>query len=166
MLGVIELKFKNNEKQEYESIALPLLKNQKVQLMKNFQQHIGTSTYLHCKLISQMCFLINRRLRLHCDEKALVAGAILHDFFLYDWHKENNPSRGKHGFIHPLIAARNARKYLKIDTKTEEIIKTHMWPLTITRIPKTREAWIVSCVDKYTTVKEVCKNLYKKISKS
>lgn len=157
------MNFKYNEEKEFFKILSPIINNYNVQLMKSFKQHGGTSTFEHCKHISELCFLINRRLKLNCNEIALVQGAMLHDFYLYDWHNSNNPSRGKHGFVHPLIATRNAKRCFNIDKKIENIILSHMWPLTITKIPKSKEAWIVSCVDKYSSIQEIYRNFYKKM---
>ena len=35
-----------------------------------------------------------------------------------------------------------------------KIIKTHMWPLTIRKIPLSKEAFIVCIVDKWVAIKE------------
>ena len=67
----------------------------------------------------------------------------------------------KHAAAHPLIALDNARKYFELNQKEENIIKGHMFPFGM---PKSREAWIVSYVDKYIAVFEYYSNL-KKLSK-
>lgn len=44
----------------------------------------------------------------------------------------------------------------------ENIIESHMFPLTITKIPKSKEAFIVSLADKICAVKENLNfNIYK-----
>ena len=42
-----------------------------------------------------------------------------------------------------------------------KIIKTHMWPLTITKIPSSKEAFIVCMVDKYIATKETLEKFRK-----
>ena len=128
--------------------------NSRVQEMRNYIQHGTISTYEHCESVTELAFLLNRRLRLGADERILVTGAFLHDFYLYDWHAYDGGTHRLHGFFHPGKAMNNARKVFKITDREAEIIKNHMWPLTITRIPRTREAWIVCMADKYISAME------------
>ena len=39
-----------------------------------------------------------------------------------------------------------------INYNTEKIIRCHMWPLTLTRVPTSRESLIVSVADKYAAI--------------
>jgi uncharacterized protein len=84
----------------------------------------------------------------------LVLGAFLHDFYLYDWH-ESNPSHRLHGFHHPKSALKNACCRFKLNEVEKNIIYSHMWPLTITKIPKTPEAVIVVIMDKICSIQEI-----------
>lgn len=122
----------------------------------NFIQHGKISVFSHSVMVARYSERLARFLRLKCDYTALVRGALLHDFFLYDWHiPHSSPQQyGLHGFTHPVIAAKNARKHFNVSQKEYDIIIRHMWPLTITRIPNCREAWVVSAVDKYCSLLE------------
>ena len=91
-------------------------------------------------------------LRIRTDQRALVRGALLHDYFLYDWHKAD-PSHRLHGFYHPGTALRNARQDFALTPREENIIHRHMFPLT-PMPPATREAWIVCLADKYCAAAE------------
>ena len=90
----------------------------------------------------------------------MVRGAFLHDYFLYDWHKKKAKFRNMkeffklHGFMHPSYAAANAKRDFNINEKEEHIIRSHMWPLTVTKLPKSREAVIVCIADKLTSATE------------
>ena len=44
---------------------------------------------------------------MNVDKRSLIRGALLHDYFLYDWHDKNKPAKF-HGFTHPKIAFENA----------------------------------------------------------
>ena len=86
--------------------------------------------------------------------ETLLQGAMLHDYFLYDWHENHHDENGWHGFSHAETALRNAREDFDIDPQVAHIIHSHMWPLNITRIPRTREAWIVCIADKWVSGRE------------
>ena len=106
----------------------------------------------HCMSVARASLKMNSLLHAKCDEKTLIRGALLHDYFLYDWHlphKENN----WHGFRHANIALRNAINDYKLDKYEKEIIKKHMWPLTLIP-PRCREAWIVNIADTYCSLLE------------
>lgn len=128
--------------------------------MRTFIQHGKITTYDHCFRVAEMSYRINKIFRLKSDEKALIRGAFLHDYFLYDWHKKKAKFRTikeflkLHGFMHPSYAAANAKRDFGIDEKEENIIKSHMWPLTVTKLPKCREAVIVCIADKLTSATE------------
>lgn len=121
--------------------------------MDSYVQHGNTSTLGHSENVAWISFLVNEKLHLNADEKTLVEAAILHDFFLYDWH-DGKPERKRHGFDHPDIACKNAKKQFEISEETQNAIRSHMWPLNIKRIPKSREAAILCLVDKYCSLVE------------
>jgi uncharacterized protein len=52
-----------------------------------------------------------------------------------------------------MIAVANAKKYFSINEIEEDIIKKHMWPLTLIP-PKYKESFIISFADKYLSSKE------------
>ncbi len=144
---------KDEDKQKIEIILKTVKENRNVQKMKEYVQHGRVSTYEHSERVAEMSYMINHFLHLHADEERLLRGAMLHDFFLYDWHKGSGEP-GMHGFTHAERARKNAKKHFNIDKKEEEIIGSHMWPLNITRVPNCREAWIVCLADKLVSLRE------------
>ena len=144
---------KEDERRMAEILA-PYRKNKHVQLLKKYIHHGDVTTYEHCDHVARVCYRINRKLHLHTDERALIVAAFLHDFYLYDWHEKNAGHR-LHGFSHPTAACNNAVKNFQIGLKEQNIIRTHMWPLTLYRLPSSKEAWIVSLADKYCSIVEV-----------
>lgn len=121
--------------------------------MKRYKQHGTVSTYDHCWNVARLSFWISRRFGIRVDEKALITGAFLHDFYLYDWHIPEDSHRF-HGFCHANAARENAVMYFQVNEKEQSIIESHMWPLTITCVPQNREAVIVCIADKVCSVIE------------
>lgn len=115
-------------------------------------QHGSTSVYAHSVRVAACSLRLSQMLRIRTDQRALVRGALLHDYFLYDWHKAE-PSHRLHGFYHPGTALRNARQDFALTPREENIIHRHMFPLT-PMPPTTREAWIVCLADKYCAAAE------------
>ena len=130
--------------------------------MNNYIQHRSVTTLQHCINVAIISMIIVKYFSIKVNENELIEGAILHDFYLYDWHNGRIRNEGLHGFSHPKVAAKNAKKYLDINKNVENIIESHMFPLTITKIPKSKEAFIVSIADKICAVKENLNfNVYK-----
>ncbi len=142
------------DRREFESILGDIERDGRVQEMKRFVQHGGISTYEHCRRVAELSYSINKKLGLRSDKDVLLKGAMLHDFHLYDWHKWDGGAHWSHGFSHAGIAMRNARDMLGVDEKTQDVIRCHMWPLNLTSVPRSREAWIVCCADKISAVYE------------
>ncbi len=125
-------------------------------------QHGVTSCMLHTIAVAYYSDRIAKKMHIRYRRRELLIGALLHDYFLYDWH-DKAPERKIHGFTHPRCALINADRDFEL-TKTEKnIIVRHMFPLTLIP-PKVREAWIVCAVDKICSVYEVfSKNPYTRL---
>lgn len=131
-----------------------ILKSKGMNREKRFMQHGDISCYRHSLRVASRSVRLARWLRLKADMRALVRGALLHDYFLYDWHDKNRENyQFFHGFYHPGIALKNAKKEYKLTPREQDIIKKHMWPLTVVP-PLCREAWVVSMADKYCSLLE------------
>lgn len=141
------------ERSQLDALLHCYRQHAKIQEMKRYIQHGSITTYDHVECVTQMCFLVNRRWHLGANERALVMGAFMHDFYLYDWH-ENDRSHRLHGYHHPDTSCENAVTYFQVGELVQHMIRTHMWPLTITKLPRSREAWILCLVDKYISTKE------------
>lgn len=127
-----------------------IVDHESVQSMHNYIQHGKISCLSHSLYVAYSSFRACEILKF--DSKSAARGAMLHDFFLYDWHVPGN-SEGLHGFSHPRVAHQNATKHFSLNGIEQEIILKHMFPLTLSP-PKKREAIIVTLVDKWCTVRE------------
>lgn len=133
-----------------------ILRDPQMRSSQRNTQHGNISVFTHSVMVAKYSCLLDRYFDLNCSKSALIRGALLHDFFLYDWHNipKEIAKEGLHGFKHPVIAARNARAHFNVTPKEYGIIITHMWPLTFTRVPFTRECWVICAVDKYCSILE------------
>lgn len=136
---------------EFEHIIQDLVQNETVQQMKNFRQHYTTSCYDHCKEVAFYSYLICKKLNL--DYVAAARAGMLHDLFLYDWRKRENGRKGLHAFTHGRTAYEQASTFLKLNDKEKDMIIKHMWPVTLA-VPKYKETFIITLVDKYFAVAE------------
>lgn len=122
-----------------------LIDTPSVRMMQQFRQHGDVTTLEHCLMVAFFSYVLCRIIGLNFY--AAARGGLLHDLFLYDWHKPN-PYPGLHGFTHPKTAWRNATRIYALTPMEQDIILTHMWPLTLRALPRYRESMVVSCADK------------------
>ena len=122
-------------------------------------QHGNVSVMEHSLRVAQTAVQISRGLKIKVSERDLVRGALLHDYFGYDWHNKKVGLNEilhfyrMHGFTHPAAALKNAERDFVLNNRQRDIIKKHMWPLTI-KPPACREAWIVTVADKVCSLSE------------
>lgn len=147
------MKLTSHEHKYFIEKLKPYMEHDTALTMRNYIQHGKTSTYEHCHDVARLSFLLNRRLGLKANEDILLPAAFLHDLYLYDWHIPG-PGNRWHGYTHADIARRNAKKHFDVCGKVDDIIRTHMWPLNLTRVPKSKEAWIVCMADKIISTRE------------
>ncbi len=129
-----------------------LLDNSSLRKTSEYIQHGDTSCLLHTVAVAYYSVRVDQKFHIHCRRNELARGALLHDYFLYDWH--NGERRPLHGFTHPSRALENADRDFKLSMAERDIIKKHMFPLTVVP-PMCREAWIVCMVDKACSVYEM-----------
>ena len=144
------------ESRYFKACAREILSFPLVQTMKKFPQHGKTNCLCHVIMVAENSYWLalqqHRRLGVHIDYRAVIRGALLHDFFLYDWHDPHNGHRF-HGLSHPYTAYDNASKYFYLNPIERDIIRKHMFPLTPIP-PRYLESLLVSFVDKICSIQE------------
>ncbi len=147
-------KEKEEEYQEFYHFLEPILKNSEMVRRKTYEHHIHESVYDHVLRVSFDCYRIGKNI--HLDYKSLTTAAILHDFYEKPW--QYNPEKKKflekHAFTHAKDAVKNAKKVFGTEVvtpKVEEIMTTHMFPVN-KRVPRSKEAWILTLVDKADSI--------------
>ena len=123
----------------------------RVPVMRECIQHGQVTTWQHCVRVARAAVLLGEALHLRVSQKELVRAALLHDYFLYDWHE---PDHTKHATMHPVFALKNAREDFELTPLEENAIAAHMWPLPPGRVPASREAWLICAADKWCSLGE------------
>lgn len=118
------------------------------------KQHRTSNTYRHVCLVAKLTIRHVIKHKLHYDYSSLIRGAFLHDYFFYDWRKDKE-NRKKHLKLHPQRALKNAEEIFHLTPTEIDIISNHMWPITITKFPKTKEGRLIMWEDKVATMIEV-----------
>lgn len=139
---------RSETREEFLRIASPLLDEPLVKRLAHYNHHRGKTRLEHVIEVAELSFIIGRKLSLDCE--AIVRGALLHDLFYYDWLREGPRL---HGFRHHTIALENARRVTELNSKEEDIIKKHMWPLTVIP-PRHAESFVVCFVDTFCTIRD------------
>jgi uncharacterized protein len=129
-----------------------------------FVQHGGISVFDHSVSVARLGCRIAERLHFRVDYASLVRGALLHDYFLYDWH-DKAPWHRWHGFRHPYIAWKNAKADFRLTRKESIIILRHMFPLTVIP-PSCVEGWVVCVADKLCATEEISRHIADRIMKT
>lgn len=146
-------KLTTGELRRFRSLLRGWSDTPKARSMRRYVQHGRITTYDHCLRVALLSYWLNRRFGLGADEESLVRGAFLHDFYLYDWHHCSD-REGLHGFRHPAVALQNAEREYPLNEKERNIIRSHMWPLTLFHAPCCREAALVCLADKCCSLRE------------
>ena len=140
-----------------------------MQLEKEFLQHGDVSVFAHSVAAACTCLVFARLLRKYLktrlNERALARGALLHDYFLYDWHVPDKSHR-LHGFFHARRALQNASRDFALGKIEQDMIAKHMFPLNL-RPPACRESVVLCIADKLCAADETltARSRYQKISR-
>ena len=140
---------------EVDRAARQLAQAGRLDLTREFIQHGDVTVYAHVTSVARASLSFAERLDrvgVSVDRASLLRGALLHDYFLYDWH-DPDPSHRLHGFRHPFFALARAEEDFELTPRERNIIARHMFPL-VPVPPTCREAWIVCMADKWCALCE------------
>lgn len=145
----------------FDEIAKDILDNKKYQKI-GYESHHGITRLEHTLRVSRNVYRISKKFNM--DYVSATRGALLHDFFTN--REFGNNSGLIQGVVHPDIALQNAKGEFKLNKIEENAIEAHMFPLSTT-LPKSKEAWTLTLVDKAVAIYEYSsyKFNYKKIAK-
>lgn len=142
------------EYDEFKRVVIEIVNNENFKKMKEIKQHRFTNCYEHSINVATKCFIFAKKRNMKIDLYSLVRGALLHDFYLYDW-REDKMRYKFHTYTHPRISLENASKeFGKLNKIEKDIILSHMWPLTLFKFPRYKESFLVCFSDKICAFKE------------
>ena len=134
-----------------------ILRSQGMDLERQIPQHGRVNCFDHSVAVALLSLRLARWLGLRVDRRSLIRGALLHDYFLYDWRTLHPRPGLRHGLSHGLRhggrAAANADRDFGLNAVEADIIRRHMFPLTLTP-PRYRESLLVCWEDKVCAVRE------------
>lgn len=145
----------------FREVLCEVLPAGRVAEMKQYISHSDVTVYQHCIRVAYTAYTMAVKWNVKCDLRSLVRGALLHDYYLYDWHDPNKGFRW-HGFKHHRFALANAERDFVLNDTERNIIYSHMFPLTFWSVPRCREAWLVTLADKKVASRETAKKYRKK----
>lgn len=134
-----------------------ILTSPRMQVEARCIQHGSTTVLAHSAQVAAWSLAVARALHVPVNVRALARGALLHDYFGYDWHVPG-PDNHLHGFTHPFIACRNAKRDFGVGALEQSIIRTHMFPL-VPLPPTNREALLVCTIDTALALQETIAGL-------
>ena len=76
---------------------------------REIPQHGSTTCFDHSVAVALCSIRLARKWGWDVDWRSLVRGALLHDYFLYNWREHNDDHR-LHGFYHARRAMENAER--------------------------------------------------------
>lgn len=138
-----------------------ILKSSGMKKEHKFIQHGNISVFKHSLSVAMMCVSIADKIPFKVNKRSLVRGALLHDYFLYDWHVPDK-SHKLHGFSHAGTALNNAKRDFKLNRIEKNMIRTHMFPLNLMSPPTHRESVILCLADKIVATRETADGFKRK----
>ncbi len=138
-----------NQKQEFDDIVADIINHPVFQEL-DMELHHGISRFGHSYRVAKSAYRISKKLNM--EYESVTRAALLHDFFFNSQLEDYN--KAQTWCKHPEIALQNSKEYFTIDEKQENIIVSHMFP-SCKVLPKYKESWLVTCVDKTVSIYEM-----------
>lgn len=148
----VERKMRPEDEERFFELVKEVVGKGRYSQLEEYIQHGDTTVYQHSLAVAYLSYwmVLKYDLKVHLEE--LIRGALLHDYFLYDWH-EKDAGHSLHGFTHPGKALINACEDFNLTDIEKDVIRKHMFPLTLIP-PRYRETVIVCMADKICSVYE------------
>lgn len=134
---------------DFLALVHSILEDEEFRKLHSYKQHYQTTRFMHSLNVSYLSWCTARKLGL--DERVAARAGLLHDFCVYDF-KDKLPRGQIQAFYHPKVAAQTSEERFSLYEKERQAILSHMFPLG--PLPRSREAWVISCMDKFCACSE------------
>lgn len=140
------------EMDRVEKYIVEIIEKSRLMETNQYIHHGNTTILQHDIAVARKAFWISQKLKLKISEKEMIFGAMLHDYYFYDWHVKDKSHR-LHGYYHPGLSLKNAMEDIELTLIEQDIIGKHMFPLTLCP-PKYKESIVVCLADKLCALDE------------
>ena len=140
--------FRQKTREEFSLCTAPLLACPEVQKLEKCAHHVNYTRLGHSLDVAYLSFCIAKLTG--CDASSCARGGLLHDMF---YRADAEGATLEHMKNHPREALENAKAVCALNPIEEDIILKHMWLIT-PEMPKYKESFIVTFVDKACAVRE------------
>lgn len=138
------------QKEEFNSLVEDITNNKQFNKLED-ELHHGITRYEHSMRVARWTYKVCKLFKMN-NKDEVTRAALLHDFYVNEDLVSSNGAT-KLG-EHPTKALENSLKYFDLNEIQQDIIKTHMFPCNFD-IPKYKESWLVSGVDKLVSTYEM-----------
>ena len=139
----------------FDNIALDIIKTNKFNELKN-ESHHGLTRYMHVLRVSKFTYKITKFLKM--DYVSATRAALLHDY--YTGSDLENITEARKLKEHPKVASNNALNDFNLNEIEINAIESHMFPIGKC-LPKYKESWVLTTVDKGVATYEMTKFKWK-----
>ena len=91
-------------KELFVDVYREVSQNSRFNESEQYIQHGKTTVKMHAITVTLFALNISEKFKIKVNKRELIRGALLHDYFLYDWHERKLSNL--HGFRHPKRALR------------------------------------------------------------
>lgn len=134
---------------EFMQSASSILSHKEFMKTKQIVHH-GSTRFSHSVKVGYLSYKFSKVLG--WDTKSVIRAGVLHDFFLVR-DDRNIATETKMLIKHPSLAKENAINYFGINEKEQNIIESHMFPISNVA-PIYKESWLVCLCDKLVAAVE------------
>ena len=149
--------YNQNSRSEYKKTMSGLLSHEKLKLLDKYKQHYKCTRLKHSINVSYYSFYLAKLFKL--DYISAAKAGLLHDLYFHERKAAGFKENIKMLRQHPKDALKNALEICDLNDKERDIIRRHMWLITI-RPPKYKEGYIVTFVDKYCAAREFFSSVF------